>query len=132
MKRWALLLGVIGIAAWTGPGCAPSPGVDGGNGVAVAVAADAASAKDLEVRKKLQARLRAVDFDNTEFAAVMDWLRQTAKVDIQVKWAPLESAGITTKTLVASIHLSDVTAEAALRVLLDDVGGTTPLAVQRN
>jgi hypothetical protein len=57
----------------------------------------------------------------------MDWLRQIAKLDIQVKWTVLETAGITTSTMVKSVHLTDVTVEAALVAVLENIGGTTPL-----
>jgi hypothetical protein len=124
MKRWALLLGVIGMAAWTATGCAPAADESGKGFV---VLPDSGTAKDMEVEKKLQASLASVAFDDTELGAIMDWLRQTTKLDIHMKWNVLETAGITPSTKEKSIHLNDVTVAAALRAVLDDVGAQTPL-----
>jgi type II secretory pathway component GspD/PulD (secretin) len=86
------------------------------------------SEQNRQTLAKLKRKIAQVGFDNTEFKAVVEWLQQVANLNIQVKWTVLETAGVTQATMVKSVHLTDVSVEKALRTVLDDIGGTTPLS----
>jgi len=86
------------------------------------------SETDRAVRQILREPLRAkLDFDGIEFGDVIGFMREISGVNIVVKWKALEMAGIDKSTPV-TVKLSGVTFEKALRVILDDVGGVTPLS----
>lgn len=83
------------------------------------------SPANAQVRQKLRTRVIAkLDFDGIEFGEVINFLRDVSGLNFFVKWTALETAGIQSKKPV-TVHLSDVTVEKALNVILDDVGGST-------
>jgi tetratricopeptide (TPR) repeat protein/TolB-like protein len=78
--------------------------------------------------QNLQRMVASINFDNTEFKAAIEWFQEVAKLNIQVKWTVLETAGVSNTSLVKSVHLKDVTVEKTLRSVLDDISKTTPLS----
>lgn len=79
------------------------------------------------VRKKLAAVQRKLEFTGVPFEQVIEFMRDISGVSIHVKWGALEQVGVDKDTPV-NIKLTDVPIEKALRVILADVGGLTPLA----
>ncbi len=80
--------------------------------------------------KAVEARMNEIvpkmQFDGMAFEDVVQFLRKTGKVNIYVKWDALEQAGVTKNTKV-SVDLTNVTFAKALRVILEKVGGVTPM-----
>jgi len=88
--------------------------------------AAAESEENRLVRKRMQQKLQKLDFDDIEFRSVIEFLREVSGASIHVKWGALQQVGID-KTSPVNVHLSDVTFEKALKVILDDVGGVNEL-----
>jgi len=85
------------------------------------------SARDREVRTQLDKINPQVELTAVEFEEAIDFLRTTHGLNIYVKWDALELMGID-RAKEVNLNLRNVTTEKALRVILDDVGGTTPLS----
>jgi general secretion pathway protein D len=81
---------------------------------------------DRAVRQKLNQKIQKLDFSDTEFANVIEFLRDISGVNIVPKWQLLSAAGID-KTAAVNVHLTDVRLDKALKVILEDVGGANPL-----
>ena len=126
MKRWALLLAVVGIAACTWIGCAGPTEADkvGGPGNALG---DKSDVGDAEVLRKLQTVVKEANFSDRPLAEFADWLRTTTGLNVYFKWTSLETAGITQQTKIKQVRLKEVTVEKVLRTVLDDIGATSPL-----
>ncbi len=90
------------------------------------VTAGLESDQDRKVRSRLKESIRQLNFDEVELAAVIEYLREISGVNIYVKWSALNAAGIT-KTTTVNIHLTEVSLEKALRIILEDVGAAAPL-----
>ncbi len=91
-----------------------------------AVSEAAESAENRAVRRKLMETQRKLEFTGVPFEQVVEFMRDISGVSIHVKWTALEQAGVNRDTPV-NVKLTDVTIEKALRTILDDVGGITPL-----
>lgn len=74
-------------------------------------------------RQTMQNRVIRMDFEGQELSFVIDYLRESTDLPIHVKWKALQAAEIEPKTQV-TLKLKNVTAEKALKVLLDDLSGT--------
>ncbi|MFA7235728.1 MAG: nucleotide-binding protein [Phycisphaeraceae bacterium] len=72
-------------------------------------------------REKLQQPI-PVDFRANELANVIHYLRLITGTNFVVQWRSLEAAGISRETPI-TMQLDNVTAERALRLILDDAGG---------
>ncbi|MDY6912935.1 MAG: hypothetical protein SVT52_00520, partial [Planctomycetota bacterium] len=86
----------------------------------------AESEADRVVRQRLRVKLQTLDFADIQFKDVVQFLRETSGVSIYVNWRALEAVGVDRATTV-NVHLVGVTFEKALRIILNDVGGVTPL-----
>jgi len=84
------------------------------------------SEQDRAVRQKLKTVIPQLDFDEIPFRDVVEFLRNVSGVSIFVNWRALTLRGID-KTTEVTVHLTKVPVETALRVVLNDVGGTEPL-----
>jgi len=73
-------------------------------------------------RQKLQITPVRMEFEGQELGFIIDYLRETTDLPIHVKWRALEAAEIQPRTPI-TIKLKNVTAEKALKVLLDDLSG---------
>ena len=62
-----------------------------------------------------------INFDNNRLANVIDYLRNTTNVNFFVNWPVLEAAGVDQDTLI-SLTLTNVPAEQALRLVLQQIG----------
>jgi len=80
------------------------------------------------VMQRLQMKINEAKFEQIEFQTVIAWLRQVSGLNIHVNWGALEIAGIQPTVPVKNVHLTNVTVEKALRTVLEDVGGATPLS----
>ena len=89
-----------------------------------AVTASNGSESDRATAAKLKQHIPKLDFEDTEFQAVITFLREMSNLNINPNWTALEAAGIA-KTAKVSLHLTDVTFENALRTLLSNLGGGT-------
>jgi len=85
------------------------------------------SEADRAVRAKLNQRIQKLEFDESEFGDVIDFLQDVSGANFHVKWMSLDLLGIDRSTPV-TIRLDDVKLEKALRVILEDVGGFQPLS----
>ncbi len=88
------------------------------------VTSGSTSESDRATAAKLKQRIPKLDFEDTEFQAVITFLREMSNLNINPNWTALEAAGIA-KTAKVSLHLTDVTFEKALRTLLGNLGGGT-------
>jgi hypothetical protein len=86
------------------------------------VAADEKVATAAELQAGLQRVLPEVRFDNVAFTDVVDFLRDTSRVNLLVEWRELEAAGIERNAPV-TLQLRRVTLEQTLEHILKDVGG---------
>ncbi len=84
------------------------------------------SEADSAVRRRLNTVLPKLELPGVEFKDVVQFLREFGNVSIHVRWAALEMVGVTRKSKV-NVHLTNVTLNKAIRVILDDVGGGNPL-----
>lgn len=82
---------------------------------------------DRAVLNKLKLKIPNLNFDGIEFKEVISFLRDVANVNIHVNWSALGTAGIEDTHQVRNIHLTNIPVEKALKVILEDVGGTTEL-----
>jgi len=85
------------------------------------------SEADRAAMQKLRQRLPKLDFNDIEFQNVIQFLRDVGNTNIDVNWQALTAAGIE-KSAKVNVHLTDVSFEKALRVVLTNVGGTTSLS----
>ncbi|MCK4601473.1 MAG: hypothetical protein KAU28_03340, partial [Phycisphaerae bacterium] len=85
-------------------------------------AATAESEEDRLVRQRMKQKIPKLNFSDIPLKDVVDFLRDVSGVSIFVKWNALEMGGIERSTMV-NVHLTDVTIDKALRVILEDVGG---------
>ena len=93
-----------------------------------AVTSATSSESDRAVAAKLHMRIPKLDFDDTEFNSVITFLRETSGVNINPNWTALDAAGLgggNSKTAKVSVHLTDVTFEKALGVILSNLAGGT-------
>ena len=77
---------------------------------------------DAKVRHRLAQKLPKLDFPSVPLELVVQFLREVAGVNIYVNWRVLADAGVTPASEV-KVHLTDVTCETALRLILADVSG---------
>ncbi len=78
-----------------------------------------------EINRRTSERLQQpipVDFNSNRFENVIEYLRNVTGVNFFVNWRALEGAGIQRDQPV-SMQLSNVAAEKALRLILEEVGG---------
>ncbi|MDW8262070.1 MAG: hypothetical protein RMJ35_06050, partial [Phycisphaerales bacterium] len=86
-----------------------------------------ASLEDQSLAGALERKLPDVPFDNAQFSDVIDFLRETMRVNIVVNWRALENAGIAKETPI-NVRLRDVRFSKVLTTVLADAGGgTVPL-----
>ena len=85
------------------------------------------SREDRRIRVRLKETIRQMNFDDIELKDAIQFFRDVSGVNIYVRWSTLEAAGITKATTV-DVHLTDVSLEKALRVVLEDVGALAPMA----
>jgi len=86
-------------------------------------------ARESEANRRVYQRLQdkqSFEFNDIALEDVIQYIGSAAGVNIHVKWAALNNAGVDKKTPV-NIQLLDVTVEKALRVILEDVAGVNPL-----
>ncbi|HUT59089.1 MAG TPA: HEAT repeat domain-containing protein [Phycisphaerae bacterium] len=76
---------------------------------------------------KLQRRLPEARIWNVECSRVLDWIGRSADLQITTDWGALNSVGIDESTARWNLHLKAVSVEKLLWVVLDDLGGATPL-----
>jgi hypothetical protein len=81
---------------------------------------------DRKVDEALVKRIEELSFVGTELEGALEYLRGLAGLSIYVKWDALELVGID-KSKEINVRLWNVSVEKALRVVLEDAGGTTPL-----
>lgn len=86
-----------------------------------ATTAPATSKADQAVQKALDAKISKLDFDQTEFANVIRFLRDVSGTNIHVRWNDLARRHIA-KSLPVTIRLKDVTVEQGLREVLKQAG----------
>ena len=86
----------------------------------------AESEEDRAVRRRLRQTLPKLEFSGIELGDVIQFLRDVSNLNIHVKWAALQAAGLD-KTTPVNVKLTNVTFEKALRTVLEDVSGTVPL-----
>lgn len=86
----------------------------------------AESEANREVRRKLRQIIPKLSLSGYKLEDAIQFLRDASNCSIHVKWAALETAGVTRSTPV-HVVLSNVTIEKALRTILEDVGGASPL-----
>ncbi len=79
-----------------------------------------------EVHKRLRQKLPKLEFTGIAFKDVVQFLREVSNTNISVKRKVLKAAGVKMDTPI-TIELRDVTFGKAIRVILDDAGGATPL-----
>jgi hypothetical protein len=90
------------------------------------VTAATASEADRANLAKLQQRIPKLDFDDTEFSSVIQFLREISGLNIAPNYLALDAAGLgggNSKTAKVSVHLADVTVEQALTLILSNLGG---------
>ncbi|MDP7636540.1 MAG: hypothetical protein QF577_03205 [Phycisphaerae bacterium] len=75
---------------------------------------------DREVRKKLDAEIPKLDFDEIELSDVVEFLREVSGANIYVKWKALAFESVEKSTTV-NVHLRKVTLRKALQTILDDL-----------
>ncbi len=85
------------------------------------------SKENRAARQRLMQTLPRLDFSGIAFGDVVQFLREVSNVSIHVKWNALEAVGVNQSTKV-NVHLTNVTLSKAIRTILEDVGGATPLA----
>lgn len=79
---------------------------------------------DRQTRLKLKHKIEKVDFTNIPLQDVISFIREVSGTNIYVNWAALQPAGVD-KTTQVDVHLSQVSVEKALKVVLEYVGGAT-------
>lgn len=79
------------------------------------------SEADRVVAEKLRQPI-PVQFDGNTFENVVEYLRNVTGINLFVNWKSLEAAGIAPNTTI-TLQLSNVPADKALRLILDQVGG---------
>jgi len=84
------------------------------------------SEADVMVRREMAKTMTELEADEMPLEDVIGFLRDYSGLSIHVKWNVLEVEGITRDTPV-TVVLRNVTFEKALRTILDDVGGVSPL-----
>jgi len=84
------------------------------------------SSQDRDVRMKLQHVYPTLDLSGEEFERAIDYFRNSANLNIYVKWDSLALEGID-RTKEVTVKLKNVTTKKALNVVLDSVGGVVPL-----
>lgn len=77
--------------------------------------------------QKLKRKIQEARLTGREFSQVIEFLRVTSGVDMQVKWAVLQMAGIEQNTPIKDVILTDKSVETVLKKVLEDVGGATEL-----
>ncbi len=82
--------------------------------------------EERKIRQQLRQKIQRLNFDGVEFKDVIAFLRDVSGVNIHVKWNALQQSGID-RTTPVTVKLNDVSLEKALRVILETVGGITPL-----
>ena len=75
---------------------------------------------DREVRKKLDAEIPKLDFDEIELSDVVEFLREVSGANIYVKWKALAFESVEQSTTV-NVHLRKVKLRKALQTILDDL-----------
>lgn len=83
---------------------------------------DKIDAADRAIEEALARNIPEVTFDKAPLEAVLDWFKEFFGMNMHVRWSNLEDSTIYPDDPV-SINLQDVTAERALRLVLEDAGG---------
>lgn len=123
----AVLVGVLMVPSGRGEGPRTVPGPRSSRRSIVPAGEWGGPAADLAARRKLQVKIALLRFEDTPFKDAITFLRDVSGLNVQVRWKALAAAGID-KTTAQNLHLTDITAEKALRVILDDLGAAgTPL-----
>ena len=82
-------------------------------------------ARAAAVRKRLNERIKELNFDEIELKDVLQFLRDVSNVSIYVNWS---TRGMCVgKNTTVKVHLQNVTLDKALRIILEDVGAAAPL-----
>ncbi len=79
---------------------------------------------DSEINRRVMAQLREpipVDFNAARLENVLEYFRSVTSVNVFVNWSALETAGVERDTVV-SLQLTNVPAEQALRLVLQQAG----------
>lgn len=77
---------------------------------------------DRIVNEKLRKKINKLDFADIPFDGVIQFMREISNANIDVNWTALTSAGIDRATSKVTVHLTDVTFDKALRVILSGLG----------
>jgi HEAT repeat protein len=86
-----------------------------------------ATDEDRAVGKRLAMPMPEIDFSDLALADVLRFFGDVTGVNMHVRWRPMEAAGAARDTKV-NLHLSGVTAGAAIRLVLGQAGKKQPLA----
>ncbi len=81
---------------------------------------------DAAVKRQLQKVLPKLHFPGLGFGDVVQFFRDVSSLSVHPNWPALRAANIDERSPV-NVMLTDVTLDKALRVVLEDVGGATPL-----
>ena len=63
-----------------------------------------------------------IDFQDIRLEDVLGYVRAVSKVNLYVRWSALQQVGVD-KTTPVTLHLSNVSVETALRLILEEAGG---------
>ena len=84
---------------------------------------------DTEMNRRVQLKLQEplpINFEANRMVNVMDYFRNTTGVNYFVNWAALEAAGVEQDTPI-TLQLSNIPADQALRLVLQQAGGGAEL-----
>lgn len=71
--------------------------------------------------RRLQERMPSIELADVSFEETIEFLRARFELNVHVHWRDLEQHGIDRNTLIR-VHLSNITGEQLLRLILDSVG----------
>lgn len=133
-RRWimrgTMAAAVIGLVAFMVVGFSPksTPPAVADEGPALAVAAEMQEHDpDAPILAALARNVAEVHLEDVPLEAAVEWFREFMGVNIVVYWSDLEEGGVERDKPV-SVHLRDVTAERALRLVLDMASDMTDLS----
>lgn len=117
-------LAMLLMIAWFAPGCTAAPAKPSISGATWAerFIHDMDSAKDREVRARMEEDIKEISFQEQGLEKVINFLSDTTELQYFVNWTALQAAGIDRKTPV-TVHLHDVSHRKALTTVLREVGG---------
>ena len=82
------------------------------------------NANESEINRRVALKLREsvpINFDDNKLTNVIDYLRQTTNVNIFVNWPALEALGVSQQETRVSLQLTNIPADKALRLVLQQV-----------